>query len=146
MNEKQSLHFFPIEYVYLPLRGERSRELNRLSYWLSLPKVALHLHKVEGFWTLLHRWTHPIRSPTVAIAHVAGNRQLSIEMNGIVSLCRWVSLVVWTGLQSFYRIYFSPFRCTKLFFRCVFCFNLEWCLRLTTRCVQFSAYLHKPTD
>ncbi len=68
MNEKQSL-FFPIEYVYLPLRGERSLELNRLlSYWLSLPKVALHLHKVEGFWTLSRRWTRPIRSPTVAIA------------------------------------------------------------------------------
>ncbi len=93
-------YFFSIEYVYLQLRGERSRELNRLlSYWLSLPKVALHLHKVEGFWTLSCRWTRPIQSPTVAVARVAGNRQLSIEMNGIVSLCRWVSLVVWTGLQ-----------------------------------------------
>ncbi len=29
-----------------------------------------------------------------AVALVAGNRQLSIEMNGIVSLCRCVSLVV----------------------------------------------------
>ncbi len=32
------------------------------------------------------RWTRPIRSPTVVVARVAGNRQLSIEMNGIVSL------------------------------------------------------------
>ncbi len=47
--EKQSL-LFSIEYVYLPLRGERSRKLNRLlSYWRLLQNVALHLHKVEGF-------------------------------------------------------------------------------------------------
>ncbi len=37
---------------------------------------------------------------SLAVARVAGNRQLSIEMNGIVSLCRWVSLVVWTGLDK----------------------------------------------
>ncbi len=62
-------YFFSIAYVYLLLRGERSRELNRLlSYWLSLPKVALHLHKVEVFGTLSRRWTRPIRSPTVTIA------------------------------------------------------------------------------
>ncbi len=36
-----------------------------------------------------------------AVALVAGNRQLSIEINGIVSLCRCVSLVVWTGLDAF---------------------------------------------
>ncbi len=43
-------YFFSIEYVYLPLRGERSRKLNRLlSYWRLLQNVALHLHKVEGF-------------------------------------------------------------------------------------------------
>ncbi len=40
------------------------------------------------------------RSLLLAVAHVAGNRQLSIEINGIVSLCRWVSLVVWTGLNG----------------------------------------------
>ncbi len=71
-------YFFSIAYVYLLLRGERSRELNRLlSYWLSLPKVALHLHKVEGFWTLSRRWTRPIRSPTVAIARCRSCRRKS---------------------------------------------------------------------
>ncbi len=39
-----------------------------------------------------HQW-----SLLLAVACVAGNRQLSIEMNGIVSLCHWESLVVWTG-------------------------------------------------
>ncbi len=40
MNEKQSL--------IISIAGEQSHELNRLlSYWLLLPKVALHLHKVE---------------------------------------------------------------------------------------------------
>ncbi len=71
-------YFLSIAYVYLLLRGERSRELNRLlSYWLSLPKVALHLHKVEGFWTLSRRWTRPIRSPTVAIARCRSCRRKS---------------------------------------------------------------------
>ncbi len=79
--------FFSIAYVYLRLRGKPSHELNRLLfYWLSLPKVALHLHTFEGLWTLSRRWTHPIQSPTVAIARVAVNRQLSIEINGIASL------------------------------------------------------------
>ncbi len=82
-------HKLPLS-VYLLLRGERSRELNRLlSYWLSLPKVALHLHNVKGLWTLSHHWTRPIRSLLLSVAHVTGNRQLFIEMNEIV---------VWMGL------------------------------------------------
>ncbi len=67
MNEKQNL-VSSIGYVYLQLRGEQSHKLYRLlSYWLSLPKVTLHLHKVEGFWALSRCWTCHIRSPTVAI-------------------------------------------------------------------------------
>ncbi len=66
---RNSLLFIPIAYVYLRLRGERSHELNRLLfYWLSLPKVALRLHKVEGFWNLSRHWTRPIRSSVVVIA------------------------------------------------------------------------------
>lgn len=38
--------------------------------------------------------------PNITVPCVAGNWQLSIAMNGIVSLCRSVSLVVWTGLQT----------------------------------------------
>ncbi len=40
MNEKQSL--------ILSIAGEQSHELNRLlSYWLLLPKIALHLHNLK---------------------------------------------------------------------------------------------------
>ncbi len=52
------------------------------------------------FFPIGCRWTRPIWSPTVAIARVAGNHQLSIEMNGIVTLCRCMSLVVWTGVNE----------------------------------------------
>ncbi len=94
-------YFFPIEYVYLPLRGERSRELNRLlSYWLSLPKVALHLHKVEGFWTLSRRWTRPIQSPTVAIARCRSCRRKSPALHWNEWDRVALSLVVWTGLKA----------------------------------------------
>ncbi len=41
MRNRAFFYFFTA-YVYLRLRGEQS-------YWLLLPKVALHLHKVEGF-------------------------------------------------------------------------------------------------
>ncbi len=40
------------------------------------------------------------RSLSLAVARVAGNRQLSIEMNGIVSLCRCVSLKAPFTLQA----------------------------------------------
>ncbi len=103
MNEKYSL-ISSIAYVYLRLRGEQSHELYRLlSNWLSLPKVTLHFQKVEGFWTWSRRWSRPIQTPrslSLTVARVAGNRQLSIEINGIVSLCHCVSLVVWTGLSE----------------------------------------------
>ncbi len=51
------------------------------------------------------------RSISLAVARVARNRQLSIEMNGIVSLCHCVSLVVWTGLKAFieYSLYKRKF-------------------------------------
>lgn len=71
------------------------------SYWLSLPKVALHfciklnisqLCRIAGNTYIL--------LPNITVPCVAGNWQLSIAMNGIVSLCRSVSLVVWTGLQT----------------------------------------------
>ncbi len=39
---------------------------------------------------------HPV---TIAVVRVAGNRQLFIEMNEIVSLYRCMSLVVWTGFN-----------------------------------------------
>ncbi len=45
-NEKQSLLFFFTAYVYLRLRGEYLHELIHI---MLLSKVALHLHKVEGF-------------------------------------------------------------------------------------------------
>ncbi len=95
-------YFFPIEYVYLPLRGERSRELNRLlSYWLSLPKVALHLHKVEGFWTLSRRWTRPIQSPTVAIAHCRSCRRKSPALHWNEWDCVALSLSVACSANGF---------------------------------------------
>ncbi|MGL6081039.1 MAG: hypothetical protein ACRC4N_00755 [Gammaproteobacteria bacterium] len=55
----------------------------------------------------MSRRTRPIRSPTVAIARVAGNRQLSIEMNGIVSLCRRVSLVNGALVGHFFMLWLT---------------------------------------
>lgn len=55
----------------------------------TLTKVALHLHKVKHISTLSRRWTH---------GHCL-NHQLSLKMNGVMSLCRCVSLAVWTQLR-----------------------------------------------
>ncbi len=48
------------------------------SYWLSLAKFAVHLHKVEQSLTFV-AWHAHIPSPKVTFALVAGSRQLSIE-------------------------------------------------------------------
>ncbi len=64
------------------------------------PEIASSPLKWMGSCRFVASLDTPHPSPMVAVARVAGNLQLSIEMNGIVSLCRWVSLVVWTGLKS----------------------------------------------
>ncbi len=69
------------------------------------------------------------RSLSLAVARVAGNQQLSIEMNGIVSLCRWVSLVVWTGLHSAGAV--SPERLRERWWRHN-CFTIDQTHHMTT--------------
>ncbi len=88
MNEKQSLFFSPLSmFIY------RWEENDHVSSTVFFP-IGCRSRK-SLFICIKLKDSELCR---VAIARVAGNRQLSIEMNGIVSLCRWVSLVVWTGL------------------------------------------------
>ncbi len=76
--------------VFFPI-GCRSRK----SLFICIKLKDSELCRVAG-----HAPSSRQRSLSLAVARVAGNRQLSIEINGIVSLCRWVSLVVWTGLKT----------------------------------------------
>ncbi len=84
MKEKRSLLFF-IAYVYLRLRGERSRELNRLLFLLAVAPESRSSFAIKLKDSKL---VASLDTPhLVAIARVAGNCRLSIEMNGIVSIC-----------------------------------------------------------
>ncbi len=92
MNEKwmRKKNNYSFAYVYLQLRGEQSHKLYHfLSYWLSLPKFALHLHKVVGFCTLGCCWTRPIRSLSLVSPEIAS---YPLKWMG---LCHYLSLVVW---------------------------------------------------
>ncbi len=82
--------------VFFPI-GCRSRK----SFFICIKLKDSELCHVAGHTTFGHQ-----RSLSLAVAPVAGSHQLSIDMNGIVSLCRWVSLVVWRGLKMEYQLIF----------------------------------------
>lgn len=62
-------------------------------YWLSLPKVAVHLYKVKHLSTLSRHWTcpHPVINGHCLSPEVGSS---PLKMNGIQSFCHCVSLVV----------------------------------------------------
>ncbi len=82
------------------------------SYWLSLAKFAVHMHKVVQSLTFV-AWPASLDTPTFR-----RQRSLSLlspevassplKMNRIMSLCCCVSLAVWTVLQA------SNIRCVRL--------------------------------
>ncbi len=73
------------------------------SYWLSLAKFAVHLHKVKQSLTFV-AWSASLdtstfrrqRSLSLMSPEVAS---APLKTNVIMSLCRCVSLAVWTGLN-----------------------------------------------